>query len=254
MAVTINQAVSISKRESEINLARNADHPRTNTLRIAYSALPAVRSSICQYKPKHSKQAAGLALLIELGLIAIAVLIFNHSDSIQTALSEPVPITLLIEKSPPIPDEKQIPLPQIKTKPAFLEPKLLSIQQEPIVSLPPPPATPSQNTITEVPPLPPRASTSGDPNAEYAAKVHAAVQAATFYPPAAAALHFSGRVRVEFYLRDGIPSQARVLVSSGIGVIDRAALQSVQSAHYPLPPQEMRGNDRLYQVWVEFTR
>ena len=40
---------------------------------------------------------------------------------------------------------------------------------------------------------------------------------------------------------------------SGIGMIDRAALQTVQDAHYPQPPEDMRGSDRLYQVWVEFS-
>jgi protein TonB len=101
------------------------------------------------------------------------------------------------------------------------------------------------------PPAPP-ATAKADPSLEYAAKVRAAVLAAVYYPPAAAALNFTGRVRVEFHLRDAVPGAARVLTGSGIGMIDRAALQTVQNAHYPEPPEDMRGSDRLYQVWVEF--
>ena len=104
-------------------------------------------------------------------------------------------------------------------------------------------------------PLPQAVKTdNAKPSAEYAAKVHAAVQAAHYYPPAAAALHYSGRVRVEFHLRDKIPSESRILVASGLGIIDRAALQAVQNAQYPTPPAELVGIDLIYQVWVEFNR
>jgi protein TonB len=89
-------------------------------------------------------------------------------------------------------------------------------------------------------------------SAEYAAKVRAAVQAAHHVPQALAALNYSGRVRVEFHLRDRIPAQARVLVESGVGMIDRAALQAVSGAQYPAPPPELAGEDLIYQVWVEF--
>ncbi|OIQ90696.1 gram-negative bacterial tonB protein [mine drainage metagenome] len=71
---------------------------------------------------------------------------------------------------------------------------------------------------------------------------------------AAAALHFAGRVRVEFHLLDGVPSVAQVLVTSGIGLFDHAALRTVRSAHYPAPPADLRGVDRVYRVSVEFRR
>ena len=80
------------------------------------------------------------------------------------------------------------------------------------------------------------------------------MQAAHYYPPAAQALRYAGRVRVEFRLRDGVPGDARLLAGSGIGLIDRAALQAVQSARYPETPPELRGSDLVFQVWVEFDR
>ena len=88
--------------------------------------------------------------------------------------------------------------------------------------------------------------------ASYTGKVKAAVQAAVVYPPAAIALGFRGRARVEFKLRDGVPSQANVIAASGMGLVDRAALQSVQTANYPAPPPSLRGKEETYQLWVEF--
>ena len=110
------------------------------------------------------------------------------------------------------------------------------------------------NNFTESAPPPEAVAGRAEPSAEYGAKVHAAVQSAFYYPPAAYSLHYSGRVQVEFHLRDTVPSELRLLVASGFGLIDRAALQAVRNAQYPEPPPEIRGTDHVYQVWVEFDR
>ncbi|KAF3998112.1 TonB family protein [Glaciimonas immobilis] len=218
-------------------------------------------------------QAFGLAVLVEAALVAVVVIFLVTTPS-KPALSEPVPITLISEDKPPAeapptpkppeplkpvarPQPKPItkvvpPKPQIQTP---QPPKAAIATAEPL-PLSPAPSAMSEPAFVPTTPAPPPAVASGktDVSLEYAAKVRAAVQAAVAYPPAAAALHFSGRVRVEFHLRDGVPSQSRVVISSAIGMIDRAALQSVQSARYPEPPSDMRGSDKLYQIWVEFTR
>ncbi|WP_369622521.1 TonB family protein, partial [Pseudoalteromonas distincta] len=72
------------------------------------------------------------------------------------------------------------------------------------------------------------------------------------YPPAALALKFEGKVRVEFHLKDRVPSAARVVVSSNIGMIDRAALQAVQNANYAEPPPELQGKDHIFVGNVAF--
>jgi len=90
------------------------------------------------------------------------------------------------------------------------------------------------------------------PSSEYIAQVRAAVQAAFVYPPAAAALGIPRRTRVAFTLHGVTPAGARVLVGSGMAMMDRAALQSVQAASYPAPPPEMKGVDASFEVWVEF--
>jgi protein TonB len=138
--------------------------------------------------------------------------------------------------TPPAPE----PVPQVATPVAPATPAPLAAAPSPIA----PPAA--------APPPPPQAASKSDPNAEYAAKVKAAVQAALIFPPAAAAMDFQGRARVEFKLRDRAPSQARILVSSGMGLTDRAALQSVEAAKYPPPPQALAGQEKTYEVWVEF--
>lgn len=198
---------------------------------------------------KSSFQAFGLAIVIELVLLAGAAFALTNSESTKSIQSSSVTITLANEE--PQPPKPPAPKPKPQPKP-LPEPKPQLPQEEPKPVLPQV-AEAEANVFTEPPPPVPVVGPA-EPSAEYAAKVHAAVQAAHFYPPAAVSLHFSGRVRVEFHLRDVAVSQIRLLVASGIGLIDRAALQAVQNAQYPEPPPELQGSDHTYQVWVEFTR
>ncbi len=201
---------------------------------------------------RHSLQSLGMAIAVEAMLLLGATVILTGVTSTKTAMSEAMPIVLANEEQPAKPQPKP---PQPKSKP------LTPPQQ-----MPPTPPLPQESPVPEAtvptafsepappPPAPPPAANTDKASAEYAAKVHAAVQAAHQYPVAAIALRFSGRARVEFHLRDGVPGVAKLLVPSGLGLIDRAALNAVQNARYPEPPLEMRGVDLVYQVWVEFNR
>ena len=197
-------------------------------------------------------QAFGLAVIIEFGLLAGAAFALASSETSKPILSGTSIITLANEEpqppKPPVPKPK--PLPQPKPTP---QPQVVPEEPKPVL---PQVAEAQVNTFTEPapPPTPEPVVGKAEPSVEYAAKVHAAVQAAHFYPPAAVSLHFTGRVRVEFHLRDVTVSEIRLLVASGIGMIDRAALQAVQNAKYPEPPPEIQGTDHVYQVWVEFNR
>lgn len=215
--------------------------------------------------------AFALAILAELGIVAVAVLMLAGAVSSRPALSEPVPITLVSEEpappepTPPAPPPPK-PLPPVAMPKPQVQPKTKVAPQKPAApaaAVPTPEPAPSApapvaeaptafSESVPTPPAPPPAGNKDAPNAEYAAKVKAAVQAAVVYPPAALALHFAGRVRVEFHLRDSVAGQARIVTASGVGMIDRAALASVQSASYPTPPADMQGKDHVYQVWVEF--
>ena len=203
-------------------------------------------------------QAFGLALLVEAGVLAATAAILSGAAASKPALSEPVTITLVSDAPPP----------DLPPKPPQAKPKPKHRLSQPRAPTPPVTATPlpmpqapaplaqKPEAFTEPlsPPPLPAPSGKADPGLEYAVKVRAAVQAAVYYPPAALAMHFVGRVRVQFHLQDGIPGVAQVLLSSGIGLFDRAALRTVHNAHYPAPPTELRGADRVYQVWVEFRR
>jgi protein TonB len=214
-------------------------------------------SASLQAKPM---QALGLAILLEALLLVGATVVLASATQVKPAISEPVTITLVSEEPPPPPPKPKPPPPKAKPQPKPVPPTPPQPTPPPMpMPVAPVPVVETPSAFTEPvkpQPLPPPPVPSGkvDQSLEYAAKVRAAVQAAVFYPPAAAALRFSGRVRLEFHLQDGISGEAHVLVTSGMGIIDRAALQSVQSAHYPEPPGDMRGADRVYQVWVEFNR
>lgn len=188
-------------------------------------------------------QAFGLAVIIEFVLLTGGAFALTGTQSVKPVISGSTSISLVNEDQQPLKPPAPKPQPHPKV-----------VQEEPKPEVPQ--VTEAQaNTFTEPTPPPPEAVAGrADPSAEYAAKVHAAVQAAHYYPPAALSLHYSGRVRVEFHLRDGVPSEIRLLAASGFGLIDRAAIQAVQSAKYPEPPPEIKGANNIYQVWVEFNR
>lgn len=199
---------------------------------------------------RYQFQAVGLAAMIEFGLLAGAALALTSTSSTKPVLSGSETITLVSEEpTPPVPKPQVLPQPKAQPKPQV-------VPEEPKPELPQV-AEAQANAFTEpTPPPPPPVAVAGnvEASAEYAAKVRAAVQAAQFLPPAAYSLHYTGRVKVEFHMRDKVPSAVRVLVGSGMGMIDRVALQSVQNAKYPEPPPEIQGGDHVYQVWVEFRR
>ena len=219
---------------------------------------------------RHPLQAFGLALLAEAALLlgAGAMLAGAAQVAPAPAISEPVAITLLSEPAAPPPLPKPPPPEPVRklqnkpeNKPMRMAPPVApqAAAPAPVAPATPLPVAAMPTAFSEPVPVasaPPPAAPAArtDPGADYVAKVRAAVQAAVFYPPAAAALRYSGRVRVEFHLRDGTPGAARVVQASGIGIIDRAALESIQNARYPEAPAEIRGSDHVYLVWVEFTR
>ncbi len=200
---------------------------------------------------RHPLQAFGLAFAIELVLLAGAGLALAQSNSEKSAMTVPVPIILATEDQAPV-------------KPPVSEPKLVPKPQPrpvPHTPLPPQPApvpvplAPVPTAFTEqVPPPPPpipAVASKAMPSADYLAQINAAVKAAHSCPAAAADLHYTGKVRVDFRLDDTVPSAIRLLVASGYSMIDRAALQAVQNAHYPEQPPEIRSADYVYQVWIE---
>ena len=210
-------------------------------------------------------QAFGIALLIEVLVVAVMAMLLAHPPRIVPKYSKPVKLVIVNEPTPPKPVVEPKPMPPVpKPKPVvrhIVHPRPIVTPQPPKPDpIPPKVATPTAFTQPvpppPAPPLPPQPAPSVDNTAavkaSYDDKIHAAVQAAVYYPRAAAAMNFSGRVRVEFHMLNSVTSDAKVLVSSNLGMIDRAALRAVKTAAYPAPPKELRDKDLTYQVWVEF--
>ncbi len=220
-------------------------------------------------------KSVGIALLLEVLLIGGGGALLAVTT--RAVKSEPAPVVLQLAA----PEEKKAPEPP-KPKPEPPKPKLPQPKVVPPIPVPPPPPEPppSRPVVKPVPdlqpvaeptpfsePAPPPAlpappppppvvpaDVKPDPMLVYAGRVKAAVQAAVVYPAAAQRLRMSGRTRVEFVMRDAQASNPTVIQSSGIGLLDQAALAAVAAAAYPTPPDELVGVTRQYQVWVEFRR
>lgn len=214
--------------------------------------------------PYKTAQALGLAVIIELLILFAVLFTIARMQQPEPKYTEPVKLAIVSEPTPPKPVVQPKPTPPTpKPKPVVRQ----ITHPRPVV-LPPPPKpettptplpkadTPTAFTApTPPPPPPPQPSVASNNNAvaDYRGAVHTAVQTAVYYPPAAAVMHFSGQVKVEFHLYNTVSSQARVIVSSDLSIIDHAALQAVQSAQYPTPPEKLRDKDQVYQVWVALT-
>ena len=233
--------------------------------------------------------AIGLALLVECGLVAglNRILVIEPSSRPEPATvvferPQPLPSLRPTPTPTPQPPVRRPEMPRVVAAPVAFQPQKVvprrlqphevarleqrapaaaSIAQPaPVAATPAELVTPPpfQGTPTNPPattPEPAATSQVIDPAvlAAYNAKLTAAVQAAFRVPNAAADIGFKGRVRIEFTLRNGVVTNIRVDVPSGLGPVDRAAVRAVQTANYPLPPQVLLGKDGTYQIWVACT-
>lgn len=82
--------------------------------------------------------------------------------------------------------------------------------------------------------------------------LRASIQAALRYPESARMEGASGRTLVAFVYRDRAVSGIRVVTSSGMGLLDHAAVAAVRDAECPPPPHGMEGKSLPEQLWVDF--
>ena len=209
--------------------------------------------------PKGIWSSLGSALLIELALVGVAVgwVIMHPHEEIAQVM--PLVMSMLDapkEVQPPPPKPTKVPEIQPKVKavvpvsPAVPEVRPPEEPAPPVVAKPtafsaPAPLLQPPAAAPVMPPAP-----VVDPTLAYNVKLAAAVQAAFVLPGPAAALGFKGRARVEFHLRDGVVSNAKIIQASGLGVVDRAALKAVEVASFPVPPTALVGKEGVYQIWV----
>jgi len=187
-------------------------------------------------------------------------------------LQQVIPLVMSMLEEPKV--EKPLPPkpPDIKPPPVLAKVVPIPVKsQSPVMPLTPevrplqevtPPVVAQANAfstpvVAATPPAPPPAppvvsppAPAVDPALAYNMKLAAAVQAAFVVPGPASALGFKGRARVEFHLRDGVASNAKIIQPSGLGAVDRAALKAVEVAAFPAPPAALAGKEGVYQIWV----
>jgi hypothetical protein len=203
-------------------------------------------------------ESFGLAVIAE---IAILVFIFYSADIFNWNIENKVDQTLielvaLEEKKPEIVEPKK--------PPPLKPPPKLPVIPNPVVKTqnPLPELTPVNESVsdqasafaTQVQQVKTVTNPVVDPMLQYAAQVKNAVQASVIYPFAAKTMRLTGRVRVQFSLIDGNPSAAQVIASSGSAILDNAAIASIQSTRYPMPPEAFLHQLKSFQIWVEFNR
>ncbi len=91
-----------------------------------------------------------------------------------------------------------------------------------------------------------------DQEAVLEAHIRDAVQAAVHYPAAARMMGVTGRARVQLEYRDGAVDDPLLAQSSGAPMLDHAAINAAQEAHYPPAPPQLAGRLMRFLVWVEF--
>ena len=236
------------------------------------AALPAARRNAQNLR---RWQAFGLALSIELAVLLCALTWLTTTSTPVEQAVVPLSIELLKPDTSPDPEIRPQaapakPVPHVPSLPVALpaqrvvqrsvelapaSPQTLAAAAPPEVvpaaaaTLQPNPYSSPVQVSQAVSAAPPSLPVV-DPAPAYNARLAAAVQAAFELPAAASALNFKGRTRIEFALHDGLASAIRVIVTSGLGAVDRAAVKAVQAAVFPSPPAALQGKEGGYQIWV----
>ena len=199
-------------------------------------------------------RACLLALAIEAVFLLGAASMLAHAMTPQAANVEP-PLELVFTDPPPTPPKEE---PRVKpVVKAIAHPTPVKVVQAPPKQAPAPVVADSPVAVPQAPPAPPappppQADKTAEKEAEFASRVKIAIQAAVVYPAAARNMGYRGKARVEFIFRDGSVHQAHIIQSSGIGMIDNAALAAVNNTRYPTAPDSLKGKDVPYQVTVTF--
>jgi protein TonB len=224
--------------------------------------------------------AAAVALFAELAVFGGAWVMLNRTPATPpTPPAPPVTITLeaAVQPAPPVAAPAPQPQPQAQPKPAPAHPpaavhRVARATPPPRAATPPPtPAAPTPSAApTEAPPPAPPPAAPATPATPAAPATHAApaaptgptpsfegalrasIEAALHYPEAARMAGMAGRTRVAFHYRDGVVSDVTVLISSGMGMLDRAALAAVRDANCPKPEPAFAGKTLSEQLWVNF--
>jgi len=154
----------------------------------------------------------------------------------------------------PIPKPVPRPIPRPIPHPVIHHP----LPPKPLLAKTPAPRAPVYTPpVTPPPPPTPAAPSPAARQAAldaYAAMIRARVQADTRVPESVRLMHLSGTATVTFRLTpSGQLLWAKITGSSGIGVINRAALKSVRDANYPPFTKKMPKQPTDFTVLVHLS-
>ncbi|WP_146992677.1 energy transducer TonB [Bradyrhizobium macuxiense] len=238
------------------------------------------------FNPPHERSALPVsfaaALLVE-GLCVLAIVgwLTQHparqeaaASTMQISLETVAPTASeapadpppMVSEAPPAPEDPLIPPPPTEVPP---EPTPPQPETTPPPEAPRPPPKPEAPAALRTPKPPPQAhrkpaarpaqqqaAASAAPSAaamsSFQGQLRRAVESALIYPTSARASGQHGRARVTFDYLDGRVSAVSLAQSSGSPVLDQAAIATVRSAHYPLPPPEMSHRTLHLGIFVEF--
>ncbi|MFP3567412.1 TonB family protein [Paraburkholderia sp. SIMBA_030] len=219
--------------------------------------------------------SATLALAVEALLLAGVGAWLIHPRISAPRRPEPMTITLAppaaqAPKPAPIPGRevsKPVPKPAVQPRraPVVHQARVAHpAPPKPQPVTPPPAPIPAPNTapaqsaaLAEPAPAPRPAPASvpapARPDASFEAALRAAIEAALRYPETVRMEGITGRTLVGFVYHDGAMSDIHVVTSSGMGLLDHAALAAVRDAVCPPPPHGLEGKSLPEQLWVNFT-
>lgn len=190
--------------------------------------------------------ALGAALLLQ-GLIFLGLL-FAFVPRLISLAPAPVTVSIVPASRPPLrslPVLPQVSLPGVHAPRVTLPPPILPVQPPPLVR---PPLAPAAITPQlHAPPTPSQI-------AVFEGLVRHALQLSvnSHYPPAAKQHGEQGVAWVHFEYFDGTVSALRLVKSTGLPLLDKAALATVRDAHYPRPPPQLQHLRIALLVYVAF--
>lgn len=211
--------------------------------------------------------AAACALVAEALLLGGAFALLTHESHTP---AEPPPTLLTLAAPAPAPQPKPpvvqpVPKPAAPVRPVVPVRHVAHVVPPKPVPAPAPRPKPTPAPVlpsampTDPPPAPhpspPPPAAAPAPAAatpSFEGELRAAIQAALRYPEAARMAGMAGHTRVAFKYRDGTVTDVKVVISSGIGLLDRAALAAVRDANYPKPEAAWVGKTLSEQLWVTF--
>jgi len=230
--------------------------------------------------------ALAAALVLELGVLALALPFLTHQSPPSQTQSQVVKLAIIapapappappppkplpkvlpppkpvmppppVPPPPPLPVAPKLPPPPIPMRPAHIFHHLEHIRH---VQPPPPPVMPPP--VQQVPPEPappPAPPVIPQPSAGeidlFQSEMAQAVQRAANadYPQAAQMARENGEVGVEFTFTDGAVTSVSITQSSGFPLLDAAAVQAVRDAAYPPEPPDFAGRAHNVRVVVRF--